>query len=95
MAGCIDLDLNFSPATNLLPIRRLDLAIGQQMQVQAAWLRFPSFKLEPLSQLYKRIDETTYRYESGGGSFVTALTVNASGFVTTYPGLWQTAPLDA
>jgi len=95
VAGCIDLDLNFSPATNLLPIRRLDLAIGQQMEVRAAWLRFPSFKLEPLSQLYKRIDETTYRYESGGGSFVTALTVNASGFVTTYPGLWQTAPLDA
>src|SRR5215472_11149473 len=26
--GCIDLDLNFSPVTNLLPIRRLNLAVG-------------------------------------------------------------------
>src|SRR5215211_2047119 len=34
---CIDLDLNFSPSTNLLPIRRLDLAIGQQAEVNAAW----------------------------------------------------------
>src|SRR5688572_7833857 len=27
VAGCIDLDLNFSPSTNLLPIRRLSLAV--------------------------------------------------------------------
>jgi hypothetical protein len=89
VAGCIDLDLNFSPSTNLLPIRRLNLAIGQETEVRAAWLRFPSFKLEPLSQLYKRIDETTYRYESGGGSFVTELTVNDVGFVIKYPNFWE------
>ena len=89
MANCIDLDLNFSPSTNLLPIRRSNLAIGEGTEVRAAWLRFPSFKLEPLSQRYKRIDESTYRYESGGGNFVTELTVNAVGFVTTYPDLWQ------
>lgn len=95
VANCIDLDLNFSPSTNLLPIRRLNLATGQATEVRAAWLSFPSFELEPLSQLYKRIDETTYRYESGGGSFVTELTVNAAGFVTTYPDLWQSEPFDA
>jgi uncharacterized protein len=89
VAGCIDLDLNFSPATNLLPIRRLDLAIGQEGEVRAAWLRFPSFTLEPLSQLYRRIDETTYRYESHGGDFLTELTVNEAGFVTRYPNLWE------
>jgi len=89
VANCIDLDLNFSPSTNLLPIRRSNLAIGEETEVRAAWLRFPSFKLEPLSQRYKRIDESTYRYESGGGNFVTELTVNAVGFVTTYPDLWQ------
>lgn len=48
VAGCTDLDLNFSPSTNLLPIRRLNLAIGAQADVRAAWLRFPSFTLEPL-----------------------------------------------
>ena len=26
---CLDLDLNFSPSTNLLPVRRLDLAVGE------------------------------------------------------------------
>lgn len=89
VTGCIDLDLNFSPSTNLLPIRRLNLAIGQQAEVKAAWLRFPGFELEPLSQVYTRVDEFTYRYESDGGKFVADLTVDAVGFVTNYPGLWE------
>lgn len=88
VAGCVDLDLNFSPSTNLLPIRRLDLAIGQGAGVRAAWLRFPGFTLEPLDQLYRRIAPATYRYESAGGKFVTELQVTAVGFVTAYPGFW-------
>jgi hypothetical protein len=89
VTGCLDLDLNFSPSTNLLPIRRLQLSIGEEAQVHAAWLRFPSFTLEPLIQVYHRIDEATYRYESAGGRFVTELRVNTTGFVTNYPDVWQ------
>jgi hypothetical protein len=88
VAGCLDLDLNFSPSTNLLPIQRLALRVGQGAAVKAAWLRFPSFELEPLEQVYRRLSDTTYRYESGGGEFVRELTVNPAGFVTHYPGLW-------
>jgi hypothetical protein len=84
VAGCLDLDLNFSPSTNLLPIRRLELAIGLKAKVQASWLRFPSFTVEPLVQPYRRIHAATYRYESAGGRFVTELQVNTGGFVTSY-----------
>jgi hypothetical protein len=87
--GCTDIDLNFSPSTNSLPIRRLRLAIGAAAEVKAAWLCFPSFKLEPLPQQYRRLDETTYRYESAGGQFVADLKVNAAGFVVDYPNLWK------
>ena len=87
--NCIDLDLNFSPSTNLLPIRRLNLAVGQEAKVNAAWLRFPSFILEPLEQIYRRLDVATYRYESAGGTFVAELEVNAAGFVTRYPNIWE------
>lgn len=86
--GCVDLDLNFSPVTNLLPIRRLNLRIGEEAEVKAAWLRFPSFELEPLVQVYTRLDEFRYRYSSSGGEFVRDLTVNEVGFVTDYPGFW-------
>lgn len=86
--GCVDLDLNFSPVTNMLPIRRLNLAVGEQAEVKAAWLRFPSFELEPLLQVYSRLDEFRYRYSSSGGKFVRDLTVNEVGFVVDYPGFW-------
>jgi hypothetical protein len=89
LRDCIDIDLNFSPSTNLLPIRRLNLAIGETAEVKAAWLRFPSFKLELLSQQYRRLNETTYRYESAGGKYVSDLKVNKSGFVLEYPGVWR------
>lgn len=84
-SGCIDVDLNFSPSTNLLPIRRLGLEIGEEAEVRAAWLRFPSFKVERLDQVYRRLGPKTYRYESAGGSFVAELEVNSAGFVTSYP----------
>jgi hypothetical protein len=89
LRDCIDVDLNFSPSTNLIPIRRMDLAIGEKAGVKAAWLRFPSFRLELLSQQYLRLDETTYRYESADGQFVADLKVNRSGFVIEYPGIWR------
>ena len=87
--GCTDVDLNFSPSTNLLPIRRLNLDIGNEAPVSAAWLRFPSFNLERLDQTYQRLDQTTYRYESNDGEFVAELKVNAFGLVTNYPELWE------
>ena len=86
--GCTDVDLNFSPSTNLLPIRRLNLAIETEATVRAAWLRFPSFQLEPLEQVYRRLARDRYRYSSAGGSFVAELTVDENGFPTDYPGGW-------
>jgi uncharacterized protein len=89
VGGCVDVDINFSPSTNLLPIRRLNLGVGREAKVRAAWLRFPGFNLEPLEQLYRRIDDATYRYESAGGRFVVDLQVTSVGFVAKYPGFWQ------
>jgi hypothetical protein len=89
VSGCIDIDLAFTPATNLLPIRRLQLPVGKEADVQAAWLRFPTFTLEPLAQTYRRVGVQTYRYETLAGEFVKDLTVNDAGFVTHYPGFWK------
>jgi hypothetical protein len=88
VAGCTDVDLNFSPSTNSLPIRRLDLKIGQTVSVRAAWLRFPSFALEPLEQSYERLDARTYRYTSAGGRFTARVGVDELGLVTEYGEIW-------
>jgi hypothetical protein len=87
--GCVDVDLNFSPSTNTLPIRRLDLEVGQSVQLRAAWLRFPSFRLEPLEQTYTRIGTNLYRYESAGGRFVASVEVDDVGLVTEYGEIWR------
>jgi hypothetical protein len=89
IAGCIDIDLNFSPSTNLLPIRRLNLAVGEEKEVHAAWLRFPSFRIEPLEQSYRRLAADRYLYRSASG-FETELEVDRNGFVIRYPGFWET-----
>jgi hypothetical protein len=86
--GCDDLDLSFTPATNLLPIRRASLAVGGRLAVRSAWLRFPGMTLEVLDQTYERMADSRYVYRSAGGSFVAVLETDAVGFVTHYPGLW-------
>ncbi|MET0397159.1 MAG: putative glycolipid-binding domain-containing protein [Longimicrobiaceae bacterium] len=86
--GCVDVDLGFTPATNLLALRRLDLPVGAAAEVRSAWLDYPGFAMEPLPQRYRRTGESTYAYESSGGAFTAELRVNAASFVTHYPGLW-------
>lgn len=87
--GCIDVDLGFTPATNLLALRRLALPVGEQSAVRSAWLDFPGFAMEPLPQTYHRTAELAYAYESNGGAFTAVLPVNAASFVVDYPGLWR------
>jgi hypothetical protein len=65
------------------------LAVAEAADVRAAWLEFPTLRLEPLDQRYQRTGLTTYHYQSAGGQFQAELEVNAAGFVTRYPELWQ------
>jgi uncharacterized protein len=90
LEGCVDIDLNFSPSTNLLPIRRLALPVGSEASVRAGWLRFPSFRMEPLEQSYRRTAEDRYLYRSAGGRFEAELEVDPNGFVVRYPGFSET-----
>ncbi len=86
--GCVDVDLGFSPVTNLLPIRRLALDEGGSASVRAAWVRFPELTVEVLEQVYTRRSADRYLYESGNGAFRRELTIDESGLVVEYPGLW-------
>jgi uncharacterized protein len=89
VAGCLDVDLAFTPATNILPLRRLGLAVGESREMTAAWVRFPDLSIEPLAQRYTRLDERRVRYESRDGSFTAELTVDEVGLVVSYPPLWE------
>jgi hypothetical protein len=85
----VDIDLGFTPATNLIAIRRLDLAIGHGSPAPAAYLAFPDLRLDRLDQTYQRLDARRYRYSAPAYGYDEALTVSAEGFVTAYPSLWE------
>jgi uncharacterized protein len=91
LAGALDVDLGFTPATNTLPIRRLALAIGETRPVRSAWLRFPELRLEPLEQTYTREAECVYHYRAlvDGEPFAARLDTDAYGRVLRYEGLWE------
>nr|WP_281070707.1 putative glycolipid-binding domain-containing protein [Oceaniglobus trochenteri] len=84
---CIDIDLGFTPATNLLPLRRLEATLDQPQAVTALWLSWPAGRVQPLSQRYHRIDAQTLRY--GAPGFDADLVAHPSGFVTHYPTGWD------
>ena len=88
VAGCIDVDLEWSPSTNTLPIRRLRLAPGETKTVAAAWVRFPSLEVQRIEQSYERLAERRYRYRSG--RFTADLAVDDDGMVLQYGVNWKT-----
>lgn len=89
LAGCIDLDLGFTPATNLIAIRRLALAPGQAGDVRAAWLDVATGALQPLDQRYERRSESAYWYQAPRFDYAAELDVAATGFIRRYPTLWE------
>lgn len=90
VTGAFDVDLSFTPATNLMPLRRLMASQDRVQDVTAAWLRYPETRLVPLDQAYGRTDMTdVFSYTAQQTDFSTLLSVDRSGFVTLYPGLWE------
>ena len=86
--GCEDVDLALTPATNTLPIRRLNLQIGRTDSVVAAWVKLPDLEVQRLPQRYTRLTKDTYRYASDTG-FSAEITVDDLGLVSSYAGVWQ------
>jgi uncharacterized protein len=92
ITGCLDVDLGFTPATNLLALRRLALRVGQQAAAPAVYVAFPRMELTVLAQHYKRISRTEYRYEAPSVGYRGTLRVSPSGAVVEYPGLFELLP---
>ena len=90
VAGAIDIDLGFTPATNLMPLRRLFARGVPKLETRSAWLRYPECDLKPLDQIYDAGNsEELVSYNARQTGFSTQLCVHHSGFVTLYPGYWQ------
>jgi uncharacterized protein len=91
LEGCVDVDLGWTPATNTLPIRRLDSATDVPQTIRAAWLRWPELVILPSDQTYTRRRDRLWTYASG--EFTADLEVDEHGVVVDYgqPPIWAGA----
>lgn len=86
----VDLDLGFTPATNLQQLRRVGLRVGESAEVPVAWFDAGESGLVELPQVYHRLDASRYAYESPTAGYRGILEIAANGFVRSYPELWLT-----
>ena len=87
--ACGDLDVGFTPATNLIQMRRADLQPGQSAEAPAAWLDVEVGTLTYLPQRYARVSADRVHYVSPTAGYEAVLEVMPVGFVRSYPGLWE------
>jgi len=86
---CVDVDFGFTPATNVLQLRRIALAIGEAADVPVAWLDVPAGTLLRLEQRYHRLAADRYVYAAPRFGYHAELLVGPEGFARHYPGLWK------
>lgn len=90
LRGCIDVDIWPTPLTNSLPIWRSDWTKDQPQRFAMAWIDATDFSVKRSEQIYTKLDDTHFRYQSA--DFETVITVNEDGLVNDYPGLFKPAP---
>ncbi len=90
LQGCIDVDIQATPLTNTLPIRRLDLETGESMEIRLCYITVPDLTVFASNQRYTAIEAgSLYRFESLEDGFTAELPVDEDGFVLDYPGLFR------
>jgi hypothetical protein len=89
MAEIVDLDLGFTPATNMVQLRRAGLKLGETAEFDVAWLEAGDEALIRLPQVYRRDSDVDYAYDSPTANYSATIVLARSGFAAVYPGLWE------
>jgi hypothetical protein len=84
--GLVDVDLEASACTNTLPIHRLDLPVGEDIDASAVYVQALDLEVRRLDQTYRRLDDHRFDYTSESDFRVT-LTYDSAGLVVDYPGV--------
>jgi len=88
VTGAKDIDLAFTPATLTLPIRRLNLGVGDTTAVRVARLDVETQTLIPLELLLRRVSDNTYEAKTLATGATSRFSVDDQGIVQSQPGQW-------
>ena len=89
MAEVVDLDLSFTPATNMVQLKRVGLSVGDAVNFDVAWLEAGNEALVRLPQEDRRTSEFDCDYSSPTSDYQATIILAPSGFAAVYPGLWE------
>jgi hypothetical protein len=89
LAHLTDLDLSFTPATNLLQIKRVTLPPDEMIHSPAAWFDLDAGALTELRQIYQRRADLEVHYQAPDVGYEGLLELRPDGFISNYPGLWR------
>jgi hypothetical protein len=89
LAGCFDVDIQATPFTNTLPIRRLNLEPGKPVEIKVAFVPLPELTPFAHEQRYTLLVPGRYRFEAVKSDFTAELTTDADGLVIEYAGLFH------
>lgn len=87
--GCIEVDIAWTPLTNTLPVRRLDLQGNEPQEIDVVYVSMPDLGISRVRQRYTRLGDHRVRYESLSSGFTRELTIDDEGFVVDYPDLFE------
>ena len=87
LANCIDIDIWPTPLTNSLPLWRCQWADEQPQRFAMAWIDADEMAVTRSEQIYTRIDQTHFRFQSA--DFERILELDADMIVLNYPGLFE------
>lgn len=88
LSGALDVDLRATPLTNTLPMRRLGLEVGEERDIDVAYVDTEAFTVFLDRQRYRRLSRTRYLFQAAGGSFEREINTDEQSFVLAYPGLF-------
>jgi len=86
---CTDPDISYTPFTNTLAIKRLNLQVGEQSEIIALFFDLPSLMPKPMRQRYTRKGEKQYLYENVDSDFQALLNIDDNALVIDYADRWK------
>nr|WP_181058004.1 MULTISPECIES: putative glycolipid-binding domain-containing protein [unclassified Pseudoclavibacter] len=88
LSGALDVDIRATPLTNTLPMRRLGLEVGEEREIEVAYIDTETFAVFLDRQRYRRLSRTRYLFQAADGSFEREIATDEQSFVLSYPGLF-------
>lgn len=88
----VDLDLSFTPATNLQQMRRVPIPQRGSLALPVAWFDLDAGTLAELPQFYESRGENELWYRAPSVDYEGLLEIAPNGFIRHYPRYWEAEP---